>query len=77
MTSIDGVPWLIGDLHERNIMRDRNGAPTIIDALVSEITLTARRELGWLAIACEEALRFRETGARPPKWDEAVDDGML
>jgi len=58
-------------------MRDRNGAPTIIDALVSEITLTARRELGWLAIACEEALRFRETGARPPKWDEAVDDGML
>ena len=30
-------PWLVGDLHERNIMRDANGTPTIINALVGAI----------------------------------------
>ena len=58
-------------------MRAENGASVTIDALVGEITLTARREPGWLTVACEEALRFQETGTRPPKWDEAVDDGEL
>ncbi len=77
VTTIDGVPWLVGDLHERNIMRDQNRTPTIIDALVGEITLSARRELGWLDAACGEARQFRETGARPPRWDEAVEDAEL
>lgn len=71
------TPWLDGDLRERNIMRDVNGTPTIIDALVGEVSLTARRELGWLDAACDEAQVFRETGTRPPRWDEAVDDGEL
>jgi len=77
VTSIDGVEWLVGDLHLRNIMRDKNGVPTIIDALVGEVTLAARREQGWLRVACEEARVFRQTGARPATWDEAVDDGEL
>lgn len=77
VVTIDGVPWLVGDLHERNIMRDVNGDPTIIVALVGEVTLTARRELGWLRDACEEASKFRETGARPARWDEAEEDGEL
>ncbi|MBL9156295.1 MAG: hypothetical protein JNJ70_02400 [Verrucomicrobiales bacterium] len=77
VTEIDGIPWLVGDLHERNIMRDMNGQPTIIDALVGEVSLTARRELDWLDAACGEARVFRETGTRPPRWDEAVDDGEL
>jgi hypothetical protein len=58
-------------------MRDKNGVPTIIDALVGEVTLAARREQGWLRVACEEARVFRQTGVRPPRWDAAVDDGEL
>lgn len=77
VTTIDGAPWLVGDLHERNIMRDVNGTPTIIDALVGEISMTARRELDWLDAACGEAQRFRESGTRPPRWDEAVEDAEL
>lgn len=77
VTVIDGTPWLVGDLHERNIMRDVNGTPTIIDALVGEVSLTARRELDWLDAACAEARVFRETGTRPPRWDDVVDDGEL
>lgn len=77
VTSHDGIPWLVGDLHERNIMRDADGNPTIIDALVGEVTRAARRELDWLDAACEEAKQFRETGVRPPQWDETVEDADL
>ena len=58
-------------------MRDKNRAPTVIDALVGEVTLAARREQGWLRVACEEARVFRQTGARPPTWDDVVDDAEL
>ena len=77
VTTIDSVPWLVGDLHERNIMRNVNGNPTIIDALVGEVTLSARRELGWLDAACEEATTFRGSGVRQPGWDETVEDAEL
>lgn len=77
VTVIEGAPWLVGDLHERNIMRDVNGNPTIIDALVGQITQTSRRELPWLDAACREALQFRKTGIRPPRWDEGVEDADL
>jgi len=77
VTVVDGAAWLVGDLHERNVMRDANGDPTIIDALLGEVTAAARRELSWLATACEEARRFRETGLRPPRWDERVEEADL
>lgn len=77
VTSIDGHEWLVGDLHTRNIMRDGKGNPTIIDALVGKVTAAAKREQGWLRVACEEARKFRENGVRPPRWDEAVKDGEL
>lgn len=58
-------------------MRDVNGTPTIIDALVGAISPTARRELDWLDAACGEAQRFRESGTRQMRWDEAVEDAEL
>lgn len=45
VTFIDRAFWIVGDLHLRNIMRDGNGVPAIIDALVGEVTNRARREL--------------------------------
>lgn len=77
VTLVDGVAWLVGDLHVRNIMRNGNGEPTIIDALVGEVTPAARRGLPWLNAACEEARAFRETGERPPRWFEGVADEEL
>mgnify|MGYP000921063346 CR=1 FL=1 len=77
VTLVDGVAWLVGDLHVRNIMRNGNGEPTIIDALVGEVTSAARRGLPWLNAACEEARKFRETGERPPRWFEGVADEEL
>ena len=77
VTSIDADGWLVGDLHERNVMRDANDNPTIIDALVGEVTAKAMRELPWLARACEEARKFRESGTKPPQWDEDVEDTEL
>lgn len=77
VTSVDGVEWLVGDLHERNIMRDVNGCPTIIDALVAKVTASERRDLPWLDAACDEARKYRETGVRPPKWHEAAKDEEL
>jgi hypothetical protein len=58
-------------------MRDTNGTPTIIDALVGAISLTARRELDWLDAVCGEVQRGWESGMRPPRWDEAVEDAEL
>lgn len=32
-----GCPWIMSDLHQGNIMRDANGHPTIIDALLAPL----------------------------------------
>lgn len=77
VTFVDGTPWLVGDLHERNIMRDSAEEPTIIDALVGMVTPESRRDLPWLNAACEEAEVYRRTGKRPPRWDEGVADEEL
>lgn len=77
LTSVEGIAWLVGDLHERNIMRDANGSPTIVDALVGEVTAEACRDLPWHNAARADAESFRETGRRPPAWDESVDDAEL
>jgi hypothetical protein len=46
---------LVSDLHERNIMRDRDGNPTIIDALIGPISHGSRQRLAWLRDAVEDA----------------------
>ncbi len=66
MISLNSQGWLISDLHDRNIMRDREGNPTIIDALIGPIPPTALRKLAWLRNAVEDAEDVR-CGREPRK----------
>lgn len=71
--------WLISDLHHRNIMRDREGNPTIIDALIGPVPPTAQRKLAWLRNALDDAEDVR-CGREPRKrmqfGDETDDDSL-
>ncbi len=75
---LEGRPWLVGNLHERNIMRDQNGTPTIIDALIGPVPPAALRELRWLREATEDARALREN--QPPvkrqRFEDADDDSL-
>ncbi len=71
--------WLISDLHHRNIMRDREGNPTIIDALIGPVEEDAKRKLAWLRDAVEDAESIRH-GREPVKrsrFGDDVDDDSL
>ena len=70
--------WLIGDLHKGNIMRDVEGRPTIIDALVGYLPPYVLKELPWLNIAANDAKIFRETGQPPLRslFDDVDDDEL-
>lgn len=52
---VNDTPWLVSDLHNRNIMRDREGRPTIIDALTGPVPPDAMRQLAWLRNGVEDA----------------------
>jgi hypothetical protein len=65
--AIQGAAWLVADLHERNIMRDHAGHPTIIDALVGPVSSMACKTLPALARAAAEAAEWSRTGIRPPR----------
>jgi hypothetical protein len=70
--------WLVGDLHERNIMRDQDGTPTIIDALIGPVPPAALKELRWLREATEDAQALRENQPAPQRQRfEDVDDDSL
>ena len=77
VSHVDDEFWMVGDLHERNIMRDSNGDPTIIDALTGKITTASRKQLPWLDQACRDAQQFRATGTRPESAFDAVNDDEL
>lgn len=71
-------PWLVSDLHPGNIMRDREGSPTIIDALTGPVPPEAMRRLQWLREAVEDAQALRE-GRMPEKrkrFDDVDDDSL-
>lgn len=73
-----GQTWLVGDLHERNIMRDGDGMPTIIDALIGPVPVLAIREFAWLRNAVADARALREGRALPErKLFDDVDDDLL
>jgi hypothetical protein len=78
ITWVSGQPWLVGDLHNRNIMRDGDGQPTIIDALIGPVPPLAMRELGWLrnAVADAHALREGRLLLARKQLDD-VDDSLL
>lgn len=75
---LEGRSWLLGDLHERNIMRTIDDEPTIIDALIGPIPPLVLKESSWLALAVEDARVYRESG-QPPlrKAFEDVEDSEL
>ncbi|WP_411847105.1 hypothetical protein AAFN60_06555 [Roseibacillus persicicus] len=74
----EGDPWFVGDLHDRNIMRDSNSRPCVIDALVGEITPMAIQLIPWLRNAIVDAKLYSETGKKPTYdlFDE-IDDSEL
>ncbi len=71
--------WLIGDLHHRNIMRDREGNPTIIDALIGPVPAAAARKLAWLRNAMEDAenVRCGRAPRRRMQFGDETDDDSL
>jgi hypothetical protein len=70
--------WLVADLHERNIMRDQDGTPTIIDALIGPVPSVAFKELRWLREATEdaEALREGRPAVKRQRFEDADDDSL-
>ncbi len=76
---LNSKAWLVSDLHSRNIMRDREGNPTIIDALIGPVFPNVLRRLAWLRHAVEDA-EYRRNGLQPPKrlaFGEDVSDDSL
>ena len=70
--------WLVSDLHDRNIMRDADGNPTIIDALIGPVPPEAVRRLKWLRDAVEDARALREGKPLEKRQRfEDVDDDSL
>ncbi|MEO7340037.1 MAG: hypothetical protein ABI073_04105 [Luteolibacter sp.] len=63
---LDSRAWLICDLNQHNIMRNREGNATVIDGLIGPIPPDACRKLAWLREAVEdaEAMRFEMSGRR-------------
>jgi len=76
---IQEEPWLLGDLHKGNIMRDAEGRPTVIDALVGYLPPYVLRELPWVGMAANDAKDFRLTGQAPLRKSllEEVEDDEL
>ncbi len=62
---LEGKSWLVSDLHEFNIMRSFNEEPTVIDALIGEVTPEVRAHHSWLVAAEIQAQKFRELGREP------------
>ena len=75
---LDGKIWLLGDLHRGNIMRDADGQPTVIDALIGHVLPTALGNLPALSKTVREAQEMRE-GLRlaPSRLFEDVNDDEL
>lgn len=75
---VQGQPWLIADLHHRNIMRNHEGRPTIIDALIGPVTRAAYKQVPPLTRAVDEARQWLQGRPRPPTGGfEDVDDESL
>jgi hypothetical protein len=74
---LDG-PWLLSDLHVRNVMRNNHGEPTIIDALVGRIDARLQKRLPRLADAVEDArcLRLGQPLPKRQSFDDVDDDEL-
>lgn len=75
---VNGLAWIVSDLHKGNIMRDAEGRPTIIDALTGAIPPLAYEQLRAIREAVQDAKDLRE-GRQPlarPQFED-VDDHDL
>jgi hypothetical protein len=75
---LDEHTWILSDLHEGNIMRDAQGQPTIVDALVAPLPDAVVKSSRLLREAAEDARALR-LGLPLPKrkaFDD-VDDSEL
>jgi hypothetical protein len=70
--------WLLSDLHPGNIMREPNGKPCIIDALLSPIPPEMAQRDRLLKHAVEDARAWRENRPRPSEdpFDQVNDDDL-
>lgn len=68
---LDGQAWCIGDLHENNIMRELDGSPTIIDALICPLQPVYYRQESFLQAAVRRARDLRE--GRTPASDDPFE----
>lgn len=75
---VAGKAWLLGDLHRGNVMRDDDGVPTIIDALIGQVPTSALGSLPALSKAVQEAREMREgTRTRASDLYDGVNDDDL
>jgi len=75
---VAGKAWLLGDLHRGNVMRDEDGVPTIIDALIGQVPTSALGSLPALSKAVQEAREMREgTRTRASDLFDGVNDDDL
>lgn len=75
---VDGKAWLLGDLHQGNIMRDADGQPTVIDALIGCIPTAAQNAMAQLHKAVVEAREMRQgTRTVPSDLFDGVNDDDL
>ncbi len=76
---LNGHAWLIADLHNRNIMRDQEGSPTIIDALTGPVTPAAYVKLLWLQALVAGSKAWRLSGERSTrkKWHEDYNEADI
>lgn len=65
----DNMAWLIDDLHERNVMIDSNGYPTVIDALVADIPELVVSRCAFLSQAVQDAKLWAIDNRAPPSRD--------
>mgnify|MGYP006320642457 CR=1 FL=1 len=60
-----GLKGLVGDLHERNIMRDRDRQLLIIDALAEKVTPQTRKNWGGCPALATKPKRFARQTSSP------------
>lgn len=72
------LPWVMSDLHQGNVMRDRSGTACIIDALLAPLAPQWIKTNRFLAESVEDARLFRTTGTLPIRkvFDDVCDEEL-
>jgi hypothetical protein len=74
-----GESWIVCDLHNGNVMRNRENKPTIIDALVGRLPDAFLRRHPWAANAAEDTRALRLNLPKPNRQvfgEDVCDDDL-